>query len=95
MPARSLNPTIATLRDQIARMEGGGGPTRGALPFGVPALDRRLPQGGLLPFVTIETAGVQDDLRDFLLRRAGPVSVEGPQHSSQPCALLTGQARVW
>ncbi len=49
---------------------------------------------GCLPFVTVESAGVQDDLSDFLLRRTSPESVEGSQHSSQPCALQTGQARV-
>ncbi len=49
---------------------------------------------GCLPFVTVETAGVQDDLRDFLLRGAGPVSVEGPQHPPQPRALLPSQARI-
>ena len=34
MPARSFNPAIAALREQIAQMEGDGGPSRGALPFG-------------------------------------------------------------
>ncbi|VDS10565.1 hypothetical protein PARHAE_03781 [Paracoccus haematequi] len=57
MPARSFNPALAALRDQIARMEGDGGPTRGALPFGVPALDRRLPQGGLALGCLHEVAG--------------------------------------
>ena len=50
---------------------------------------------GCLPFVAVETVGVQDDLRDLLLRGAGPVPVESPQHPLLPYPLLPGQARVW
>ena len=57
MPARSFNPAIAALREQIARMEGDGGPSRGALPFGVDELDRRLPGGGLALGCLHEVAG--------------------------------------
>lgn len=57
MPARSFNPAITALRDQIARMDGDGGPTRSVLPFGLPALDRRLPQGGLALGCLHEVAG--------------------------------------
>ncbi|MGN7871758.1 ImuA family protein [Paracoccus sp. 22332] len=57
MPARSFNPALAALRDQIARMDGNGGPTRGVLPFGLPVLDRRLAQGGLALGCLHEVAG--------------------------------------
>ncbi len=57
MPARPFNPALAALRDQIARMEGDGGPAQGVLPFGLPALDRRLPQGGLALGCLHEVAG--------------------------------------
>ncbi len=57
MPARSFNPALAALRDQIARMEGEGRPTRGMLPFGLPALDQRLPQGGQALGCLHEVAG--------------------------------------
>ena len=57
MLARSLNPAIAVLREQIARMEGEGGLARGVLPFGVPELDRRLPNGGLALGCLHEVAG--------------------------------------
>ena len=57
MPARSFNPALAALREQIAAMEGEGGPTRGVLPFGVPDLDRRLPGGGLALGCLHEVAG--------------------------------------
>lgn len=57
MPARSFNPAIAALREQIAQMEGDGGPSRGVLPFGVDELDRRLPGGGLALGCLHEVAG--------------------------------------
>ncbi|WP_234853267.1 ImuA family protein [Paracoccus everestensis] len=53
----SFNPAIAALCDQIARMEGESGPTREVLPFGVPALDRRLPGGRLALGCLHEVAG--------------------------------------
>lgn len=39
--------TLAALRDRIAHLEGAERHARKTLAFGVPALDRRLPQGGL------------------------------------------------
>jgi protein ImuA len=57
MSARSFNPAIAALREQIAAMEGDGGPERGVLPFGLPELDRRLPGGGLALGSLHEVAG--------------------------------------
>ncbi|CDN94524.1 hypothetical protein SAMN05892877_12528 [Rhizobium subbaraonis] len=47
-----------------------------------------------LPFVAVETIDAEDDLGDFLLRRAGPVSVKGAKHSALPHALLACQPRV-
>ena len=57
MSARSFDPTIAALRQQIAAMEGEGGPKRGVLPFGVDELDRGLPGGGLALGCLHEVAG--------------------------------------
>lgn len=57
MSARSFNPAIAALREQIARMEGDGRPSCGVLPFGLPDLDRRLPGGGLALGCLHEVAG--------------------------------------
>lgn len=54
--SRSLN-TISDLRERIARIEGEGAPARGVLPFGLPQLDRRLPQGGLALGCLHEVAG--------------------------------------
>lgn len=50
---------------------------------------------GRLPFIAIERSDLEHNLRDFLLRGASPVSVEGPQHPSQACPLLAGQACIW
>lgn len=49
---------------------------------------------GCLPFVAVEMAYVQEGLSDFLLCSAGPVSVEGLQHTSETSALLPGQAGI-
>ena len=57
MSARTSTPAIAALRQQIAAMEGDGGRSRGALPFGLPDLDRRLPGGGLALGCLHEVAG--------------------------------------
>ncbi|TIX44716.1 MAG: damage-inducible protein, partial [Mesorhizobium sp.] len=38
---------ISELRDRIARLEGGNARVRTVLPFGVAAIDRVLPGGGL------------------------------------------------
>jgi protein ImuA len=42
-PRRALD----ALRARIAEIEAGGRAPRGVLPFGVPAIDARLPDGGL------------------------------------------------
>ncbi len=47
-----------------------------------------------LPCVAVETIDTEDDLGDFLLRRAGPVSVKGTQHSALAGAHLSRQPRV-
>src|SRR4051794_41133671 len=45
------------LRDRIARIERAGRPTRSVVPFGVAAIDDRLPQGGLVLGALHEIAG--------------------------------------
>jgi len=50
-------PSLAHLREQIARIEGAGGRIPGVLPFGLPELDRRLPGGGLALGCLHEVAG--------------------------------------
>lgn len=57
MPARSFNLAISALRAQITAMEGDGRRSRGALPFGIPGLDRCLPGGGLALGCLHEVAG--------------------------------------
>lgn len=47
-----------------------------------------------LPFIAIERPDLEHNLRDFLLRGAGSVSIEGPQHPSKACPLLAGQAGI-
>ena len=49
---------------------------------------------GCLPFIAVEMTDVQEGLSDFLLCSAGPVSVEGLQHTSETSALLPGQAGI-
>lgn len=48
---------IVALRDRISALETGARRDLGVLPFGVPALDRRLPQGGLALGCLHEVAG--------------------------------------
>ncbi|MGR3199768.1 MAG: ImuA family protein, partial [Paracoccus sp. (in: a-proteobacteria)] len=48
---------ITALRDQISALEAETGHRGAVLPFGVPALDRRLPQGGLALGCLHEVAG--------------------------------------
>ena len=54
LPSR---PAVAELKERIRRLEGGGGPARAALPFGVAAIDGRLPGGGLALGSLHEMAG--------------------------------------
>ena len=54
MPSHSA---LSHLREQIARLEGEGSRASGALPFGLPDLDRRLPGGGLALGCLHEVAG--------------------------------------
>lgn len=53
-----------------------------------------MPIRGSLPLVAGKTADIEENLSDFLLRRASPGAVEGPEHSAMAVALLTCQARV-
>lgn len=48
---------ISGLRERIRRIEGGQGPARGVLPFGVADIDRALPEGGLALGGLHEVAG--------------------------------------
>ncbi|MCD9007494.1 hypothetical protein LDO31_14840 [Luteimonas sp. XNQY3] len=57
MPHSPVNPAIAALRARIAHLEGAGGRARKALPFGIAAIDSRLPGGGLALGCLHEVAG--------------------------------------
>jgi hypothetical protein len=48
-----------------------------------------------LPFVAVEMIDVEENLRNFLLRRASAVSVERAKHSALTDALLVCEARIW
>src|SRR3977135_1178858 len=50
-------PAIATLRERIRRLEGTAGRRRLVLPFGLKAIDRHLPGGGLALGALHEVAG--------------------------------------
>lgn len=52
---------LAALRAEIARIEGGGRSRRDALPFGIAALDARLPHGGLAFGALHEAGGADED----------------------------------
>lgn len=57
MPQEAVNPAIAELRARIVHLEGAGGAAREALPFGIAAIDGRLPNGGLALGGLHEVAG--------------------------------------
>ncbi|OHV22682.1 damage-inducible protein [Rhizobium sp. RMa-01] len=57
MRDHAVNPVIAELCERIERLEGGVIRTRAVLPFGVPAIDGRLPGGGLVLGALHEVAG--------------------------------------
>ncbi len=57
MPEPAANPVIAELRSRIERLEGGHARQRHVLPFGLPALDSKLPGGGLALACLHEVAG--------------------------------------
>ncbi|MDX3810189.1 MAG: damage-inducible protein, partial [Bosea sp. (in: a-proteobacteria)] len=48
---------VSELRARIARLEGRAAHQRAVLPFGLPAIDRILPEGGLLRGALHEVAG--------------------------------------
>lgn len=64
MKERAASPVIAELRTRIARLEGAAGRVRAALPFGVGAIDERLPGGGLALGALHEVAGGGDGAVD-------------------------------
>lgn len=53
----SGNPRLAELRERIARIESGERRSRGLLPFGLDAIDRKVPGGGLALGALHEVAG--------------------------------------
>ncbi|WP_145200270.1 ImuA family protein [Sphingobium sp. B2] len=53
----SGNPRLAELRERIARIESGERRSRGVLPFGLEAVDRKVPGGGLALGALHEVAG--------------------------------------
>ena len=57
MPPGNSSSAIAALRQKISRLEGDGARVQAVLPFGVAALDGRLPQGGLALGCLHEVAG--------------------------------------
>ncbi len=57
MPEAVANPVIAELKAHIERLEAGHGRQRQVLPFGLPALDKKLPGGGLALGCLHEVAG--------------------------------------
>ena len=57
MPAPEPRPALEALRAQVSRLEGQGRRRRGVLPFGMPEIDGRLPDGGLALGALHEVAG--------------------------------------
>ncbi|NHN84366.1 damage-inducible protein [Acetobacter musti] len=60
-PRPALGPALATLRDQISRLEGHAIRRRAVLPFGVDEIDRHLPGGGLVCGALHEVSGGNSD----------------------------------
>ncbi|WP_313008994.1 damage-inducible protein [Brevundimonas vesicularis] len=60
----AASPSFQALRTEIARIEAGRRPPGGVLPFGLAALDRRLPAGGLALGALHEVAGGGDGAID-------------------------------
>jgi hypothetical protein len=50
-------PVLTALRERIQRLEGGTARSRTVLPFGIQAIDRHLPEGGLALGALHEVAG--------------------------------------
>ncbi len=57
MQRQSSSPTLAALRAEVQRLEAGNHPAYGVLPFGLPAVDARIPTGGLVRGALHEVAG--------------------------------------
>jgi protein ImuA len=71
--------TIDALRERIRWLEGGTKHERVVLPFGVEAIDERLPEGGLELGALHEVAGGGNGAVDGLpLRSSPPASQRGP-----------------
>lgn len=63
-PSGAANPVMAGLRERIRHLEGAERRARRVLPFGVEAIDRRLPGGGLMLGCLHEVAGAGDGAVD-------------------------------
>ncbi len=57
MPSSSTSTVLSELRERVARLEGGSARRREVLPFGIPAIDRVLPGGGIKLGALHEVAG--------------------------------------
>jgi protein ImuA len=57
MTTRVASPILDALRQRLQRLDGAGRRRRAALPFGVPVIDARLPDGGLALGALHEVAG--------------------------------------
>ena len=55
-------PVLNALRERIQRLEGGAARPRTVLPFGIKAIDKHLPEGGLALGALHEVAGVYGHL---------------------------------
>jgi protein ImuA len=64
MSAYVSSSVVESLRARIQRLERGAGRERGVLPFGIPAIDSRLPEGGLALGALHEVAGGGDGAVD-------------------------------
>lgn len=57
MPTNATHTALDALRERVRRLEGGAARERGVLPFGLEAIDGRLPGGGLSRGALHEVAG--------------------------------------
>lgn len=64
MPAPAVNAVVADLRDRIRRLDGRALRGRAVLPFEVPEIDARLPEGGLALAALHEVAGAATRMDD-------------------------------
>ena len=98
MAASGPSALLSVLREQVARIEGyGAGPARPVVPFGIPALDGGLPQGGLARGALHEVAGAGANVEHA---SAAALLVAGIRHApggrcSGHRSALTSSRRPW